>query len=60
MRMLEYSLSCRKMIFSQEIVKKFVGNINQYWMRNSWKFCHEVVCNVHHINEPLVAYVHLN
>jgi len=27
-------------------------------LRSSLKLCHEVVCNLHHTNEPLVAYHH--
>ena len=62
MGMLEYILSCQKIIILKEMVRPVVYNLTKYLITLSAldeKFCHEVVCNLHHINEPMVAYIHL-
>jgi len=47
------------------MVKAFVHYHKKYLIKLSalaqtWKFGHEDVCNVHHINKPQVAYIRLN
>ena len=57
MGMLENVLGCKEIIFAQEMVSGFFQYLKNI---KSGKLSHALVCNVHHMNEPLVAYIHLN
>jgi hypothetical protein len=62
MEMLDYILGYQKLIISKEMVKLVVYNRKKYLIILSAfdeKFL-EFVCNLHHIYEPLVAYINLN
>jgi len=54
MGMLEYVLGYRKIIVSKKLVHLVAQNI-----KNLFNRIVSFVCNAHHINEPLVAYISL-
>jgi hypothetical protein len=57
MGMLENVLGCKEIIFPQEMVSGLVQYLKNI---KSGNLSHVLVCNVHHMNEPLVAYINLN
>jgi hypothetical protein len=60
MGMLENVLGFKNIKFSLETVNVFVQNHKKYLIILVEKFImmrYEVVCNLHHINEPQVAFV---
>jgi hypothetical protein len=63
MGMLKYILGCPKKIILKENVYLVVQNLNISLSALDEKLlenCHENVCNLHHIHEPLVAYIYFN